>query len=100
MPVPSRFPRIAPTNAPFTSSSADVEFLPQEFVALDPTEGGVYEYAPGDHDRLLFRRSPTTRGLWEWSDDGKEWYSTDNYEQVGCWVGSTCQGLEGERSSE
>ncbi len=76
-----------------------MEFLPQEFVALDPTEDGVYEYAPGDHERLLFRRSPTTRGLWEWSVDGKEWYSTDDYDQVGSWAAGMRM-TRGQRGSQ
>ncbi|EFJ52156.1 hypothetical protein VOLCADRAFT_103177 [Volvox carteri f. nagariensis] len=58
----------------------DLEFLPQEFEDLTPSPDGVYSYAPGSYNPLLFRRSGTEAdpGAWQWSDDGQHWFATDN----------------------
>ncbi|GLC38935.1 hypothetical protein PLESTM_000797600 [Pleodorina starrii] len=61
----------------------DLEFLPQEFEDLTPSDEGVYAYAPGTYHPLLFRRaeSAAERGAWQWSDDGRLWFATDSFRE-------------------
>ncbi|KAG2448275.1 hypothetical protein HYH02_006859 [Chlamydomonas schloesseri] len=60
----------------------ELEFLPQEFEELQPDENGFYAYAPANLHPLLFRRSDSVPGAWEWSDDGRTWFGCDNVRET------------------
>ncbi|KAG2442507.1 hypothetical protein HXX76_002593 [Chlamydomonas incerta] len=60
----------------------ELEFLPQEFEELQPDDNGYYAYAPANLHPLLFRRSDSVAGAWEWSDDGGQlWFACDNFRE-------------------
>uniref|UniRef100_A0A7S0UYH0 U-box domain-containing protein n=1 Tax=Polytomella parva TaxID=51329 RepID=A0A7S0UYH0_9CHLO len=53
-------------------------FLPPEFHELEPDSEGVYTYSAGKSCfNLLFRSSKETEGLWECSENGELWLTTE-----------------------
>lgn len=64
-------------------ATTELEWLPQEFADLTPNDG-VYtlDLHNATTTPLHYRRSPTTRGMWEWSDDGENWLPTSAVHEV------------------